>query len=227
MTSPDIRMTDYPGTASDLAFRRRFGEMVRSRRATRAYDPAPLPDRDVREYLGLVLEAPSAFNMQDPVIVAVEDEAQRRRLAEAANGQAQVAQAPMTLVFVARPGEWRRTFREVLDADVRAGRIDRAAADAKWEQVSGFQDARERAGLAREFALRNAMLAAGYAIVAAPAFGWSTSPMTGFDEDAVKEVLDIPADAVVGLLLAVGRGAERPAHPGRLPVERRVRRDRW
>ena len=94
MTSPDIRMTDYPGTASDLAFRRRFGEMVRSRRATRAYDPAPLPDRDVREYLGLVLEAPSAFNMQDPVIVAVEDEAQRRRLAEAAHGQAQVAQPP-------------------------------------------------------------------------------------------------------------------------------------
>ncbi|WP_448851831.1 nitroreductase family protein [Corynebacterium sp. 335C] len=226
MTSPDIRTTDIPA-ASDLAFRRRFAEMLRTRRATRAYDPAPLPEKDVREYLGLVLEAPSAFNMQDSTIVAVRDEAQRRRLAEAANGQKQVEQAPMTLVFVAGPDAWRRTLREVLESDVRAGRLDRAAADAKWEKVSGFQEQRARAGLAREFALRNAMLAAGYAIAAAPAFGWSTSPMTGFDEAAVKDVLGLPGDAVVGLLLAVGRGAEKPAHPGRLPVERRVRFDRW
>lgn len=214
-------------TAADLAFRRQFAEMVRTRRATRKLDPAPLNEADVREFLSLVCEAPTAFNLQDFTIVAVRDPAQRQRLSQAANGQAQVADAPMTLVFVAEPGAWRRTYREVLGNQIRAGRMDTAAADAQFSKVAAFQAQRTEKGLDREFALRNAMLSAGYALMAAPAFGWATSPMTGFDEEAVKKVLGLPAHAVVGLLLAVGKPLEAPAHPGRLPLERRVRRDRW
>lgn len=217
-------MTDQP---IDRDLRDRLADLVRARRAVRAYRPGPLDEDLVREYLGLILEAPSAFNLQDPGIILIRDPGVRARVLAAAGGQRQVAEAPLLLAFLADPAGWRRTLPEVTERNLASGYWDEAAAAERGERIRAFQRARAEAGLAREFALRNAMIAATYGILLAPAFGWASSPMTGFDDAALKVALGAPAEATVALLLAVGEPAEDPPHPGRLPLARRVHLDRW
>lgn len=74
---------------------------IRKRRSIRSYQ-----DRDVDEAaLNLVLEAarlaPSANNRQEWKFIVVKEKAIRRRLAEAANGQTFIAQAPVIIVACA------------------------------------------------------------------------------------------------------------------------------
>jgi nitroreductase len=76
-------------------------EAIKKRCSVRAYE-----DREVeKEKLQTLLEsarlAPSASNLQEWRIVVVRDKAMRAKLAEAANKQSFVAQAPVVLVFCA------------------------------------------------------------------------------------------------------------------------------
>lgn len=105
-------------------------------------------------------------------------------------------EAPLLLAFMAEPDGWEGTFDEIRDLNLASG---------YWDGAKAVE--RREAGLSREFAIRDAMIAASFAILAAEARGWAASPMTGFNEAGVK--------AAVG-----------PA-PARLPQERRVYRDRY
>lgn len=212
----------------DDDFRQAFSSMVRSRRATRVYQEGPLPEEDIKEFLELVLEAPSAFNLQDRSIVVIQDEAVRAEVLAAANNQKQVATAPLLLAFIAEPSGWKRTLPQLAEQNVTSGYWTADVAESRSTTISGFQSAREEAGLAREFAIRNAMIAASFAMLTAPAFGWSSSPMTGFNEAALKKAIGAEnTDTVVALLLAVGVPAEEPRHPGRFPADGRVYLDRY
>ena len=209
-------------------FRNQFADMVRGRRATRNLKSDPLPEAEVTEFLELIHSAPSAFNLQDRAVVIVDDPEVKAELAAAANGQQQVLDAPMTLVFLAEPTTWQRTFPAVKQQNLDSGFWNQEQADAKETRIAHFQQLRAERGLSREFALRDAMIAASFGMLIAEGFGWATSPMTGFEEVAVKKAIGAEdSDAVVALLLAVGKPNESPADAGRLPLDTRFFRNRY
>jgi nitroreductase len=51
----------------------------------------------------------------------------------------------------------------------------------------------------------------GYLLLAAQSLGYATSPMQGFDGDAVKKLLGLPASAEVVALVAMGSGRRERA----------------
>ena len=221
---------DSAATTDAAAFRGRFDAMVRARRANREFLPDALPEDEITDFLDVVLRAPSAFNMQARSIVRVEDPEVRAAVHEATRGQKQVLQAPLVLAFIAEPDGWEDTFDEVAAQYLASGQWDDVAAAAKRDRIAEFQKVRRDLGRSREYAIRDAMIAASFAMLAAEARGWASSPMTGFDEEALKKALgagDSARDVSVALLLAVGRPAGAPRDPGRLPLERRVYVDRY
>lgn len=146
----------------------------------------------------------------------------------AARNQRQVLEAPLILAFIAEPDGWEDTFEEVASQYFASGRWDDDFAAEKRRRIDGFQKDRRDLGHSREYAIRDAMISASFAMLAAEARGWATCPMTGFDEAALKKALGAAArDVSVALLLAVGRPAAAPKDPGRLPLERRVYVDRY
>lgn len=212
----------------DTTFTDTFDAMLRARRSTRDFVGEPLDDAEVEDFLDLVLTAPTAFNMQARSVVVVSDPGVRAEVHAAARKQRQVLEAPLLLAFMAEPDGWEGTFDEIRDLNLASGYWDGAKAVERRERIGGFQAERREAGLSREFAIRDAMIAASFAILAAEARGWAASPMTGFNDAGVKAALGAAdSDAVVALLLAVGPAASRPAAPARLPLERRVYRDRY
>lgn len=225
-----VTATEDAAPTTDAAFRDRFAAMLRNRRSHRDFLPDALPEDEVREFLELVMTSPSAFNMQARAVVRIEDPDVRAAVHAAARKQRQVLEAPLLLAFIAEPDGWEDTFDEVASQYLAAGRWNDAFAAEKRDRIAGFQKQRRDLGRSREYALRDATIAASFAMLAAEARGWATSPMTGFDEEALKAAIgadDSARDVSVALLLAVGRPAGAPKDPGRLPLERRVYVDEY
>ncbi|MEU3459150.1 nitroreductase family protein [Streptomyces sp. NPDC006733] len=201
---------------------------IRNRRTVRRYRPDPLPPHTLTTLLELALEAPTSWNLQDRSIVAVTSDEGRKGLARATGGQPQPHEAPVTLVFVAEPQAWRDDQSDV---------HDRARAAGAWsdEFIAGFAAAStafqrdlDRRGLLREYAVKDAMIAASFVMLAATELGLATSPMNGWDEEKVKQVIGIGdrPDLAIALLVSIGYPAEVRHHPGRRPLERNVFHER-
>ncbi|MEV6659312.1 nitroreductase family protein [Nocardia fluminea] len=204
-------------------------EAIRTRRTVRHYRPEPVSATDLEALLDLAIEAPTSWNLQDRAIVAVTSEAGRAGLAWATGGQPQPQQAPLMLVFVAEPESWREDHSDV---------YDQARGNSAWSEefiemfVSAsheFQDDLARRGLLREYAVKDAMIAATYVMLAATEMGLATSPMNGWDESKVKKTIGIGDrdDLAIALLMAVGHPAEQRNHPGRRARARNVFREAY
>lgn len=77
------------------------------------------------------------------------------------------------------------------------------------------------------YALEDATIACTYMMLAAHALRLHSCWTGAFDDDAVREVLNIPAHIRPVSLLAVGRGAVPEARTGRMPVGEHVHRETW
>lgn len=76
-------------------------EAVRSRRSVRAFHPDPIPQTLLEQLVELANCAPSAGNLQSRDFVLVRDADLRQGLAQAANDQDFLAQAPVVIVVCA------------------------------------------------------------------------------------------------------------------------------
>ncbi|MDO4761975.1 MAG: nitroreductase family protein [Corynebacterium sp.] len=176
-------------------------EAITSRRATRIYADTPVSEETALRVAQLALEAPTAFNAQRADLVVVRDQAVKDGLF-AASGQAQLRNAPVVFVAVARTGV-PTDLEEIFGAE-------RAAGIAQW---IGTDPAR-----LRESAMKDAMLVGSFALLAAQGEGLATSPTTGWDEAKVLEAIGLgdSTEHGVALVIAAGYPAEQPEHPGRL-----------
>ena len=204
-------------------------ETIRHRRSVRRFHPDPVPEALLSELIELTMEAPSSWNFQSRSVVVVRDPVARAALSRAAHGQRQPREAPLTLVFLAETGRWH----EDLSGVYRAARDNRA-----WDEdfvhatATGgidFQRDLDARGLSREYAVKDAVIAATHAMLAATAAGLASSPMNGWDEAEVLKAIGAEhrGDLAVALLLSVGYPAEQRRHPGRLPLHRVAFGDRY
>ncbi len=95
-----------------------FDDLVLQRKSIRAYSSRPVPFEDVQDVINTALESPSAKNLQPWEIIVVEDEERRRRLAEIANGQQFVGDAPIILAPVATEPQ------RIMTCDIPAYAVD-------------------------------------------------------------------------------------------------------
>lgn len=188
-----------------------------ARRSIRKYEPTPIPRAHLEEILRVTSLAPSPWNLQPWRFVIVEDAATKAKLQEAAYGQGQIGSAPAVIVMYSDMTDAINTVEETIHPGMRGPQGDKAAADIR-ATFGGFSDA-DRA--AWGFAESN--IALGYLLLTAQAHGYSTSPMLGFMPDKVKELLNLPADARIPALVAIGVGAEEGFPHHRHAVERIAR----
>jgi nitroreductase len=86
-----------------------FFQLIDARHSMRTYLETPLEEEKLRQILAAANRAPSAGNLQAYEIYVVRKKELRRALAQAADGQAFLAEAPVVLVFCANPdrsAEW-------------------------------------------------------------------------------------------------------------------------
>jgi 3-hydroxypropanoate dehydrogenase len=142
--------------------------LFRAARTANAFTDEPVSDEQLRAIYDLARWAPTSLNSQPLRIIAVRDDAAKRRLVRHLFGanQAKTEQAPLTLLLAAD-----RAF------DVHLPRLAPFLPDPE----AMFADAEVRVATADY----NATLQAGYLILAIRAAGLAAGPMAGFDASGV------------------------------------------
>ncbi len=183
-----------------------FLELIRTRYSTEGFDSErDLTDAQIRELVEDGIQAPSSFNIQHWRFVAVRKPEDRLRLQEAAFGQQQVVEAPVTFIIL---GDVRGAEKlpEMMARAVDCGAMPRRKA-AAWVRMA--EKVYADAAMARDEAIRSACLAAMVMMLAAEARGLASAPLSGFDAARVKQLFAIDERYVAVLLLPVGYPSSR------------------
>ncbi len=191
-------------------------EAIYSRRAVKHYDPDHvMPEEDLRKLLEAAVLSPTSFNIQNWRFVRVADPERRAEIQAAAWGQAQVTEASLLLVLCADLRSWAK------DAPPYWRDAPSEVSEQMVPMIEQFYDGNDQ--LQRDEAMRSCGIAAQTIMLAARATGYDSCPMIGFDPARVAEIIRLPEDHVIGLLVVVGK-ALKPARSrgGQLPLEQVV-----
>ena len=196
-------------------------DAIYSRRAVKHYDPDHvMPDEELHKLFEAAIQSPTSFNIQHWRFVVVRDQELRRQIRAAGNDQAQITDASILIVMTADVMAWKKDpQRYWRDAPPAVGKMI-----VDW--MGPFHEGRE--WIQRDEAMRSMGIAAQTIMLAAKAMGYDSCPMIGFDQDKVAKLINLPADHVLGLLIAVGKGTGAAwPKPGQLPLEAVVVHDRF
>ena len=192
-------------------------ECILSRSAAKYYDPAAkLSDDQIRELVRIGTSAPTSFHMQNWRFIAVRTSEAKARLSPIAWNQPAVTDAAVTFIICGQLAD-SSVIPERLAPLVEAG-VMPAAMVPEWENPARdlYMAYPQRQ---RDEAVRTGTFGAAAMIYAARSLGLGSTPMIGFDAEAVHEQFGLAANEVPVMLLSVG--AERPgnwAQKPRLPV---------
>jgi nitroreductase len=210
-----------------------LSEIVWQRRAALHFEPLPVREKDLKKILEVGLEAPSGFNLQPWRFIVVSNHKQRKRLREAAMGQAKVEEAPVVVVACGDTQGWRHSD---LDEMLRLARDNGVGNEAQYESTrrnvyAALVQPGDAGGIRPDVAVwvnRNVMIALTTMMWMAEALGYDTAPLEGFSESKVRELLKIPMWVRVVALLAIGHGTtqEKP-YGGRFATSRTVFAEEW
>lgn len=196
-------------------------DAIQQRRSVKHYDAShQMSEAEIQQLMELAILSPTSFNMQNWRFVVATDPELRQSLRAAAWNQAQVTDACLTLIICA---DLNAPFKDP------ARYWKDAPADAQEKLVPlipGFY--KDNAQLQRDEAMRSCGIAAQTVMLAAKAMGYDTCPMIGFNPEKVAELIHLPEDHVIGMMITIGKAA-KPAwpRPGQLPLEAVVLRNRF
>ncbi len=201
---------------------------IEARRSVKHFKPDPIDSATLDRLIELTLTSPSSWNLQPWRIVLVQDAARRQALHEVAFRQPQVLEAPVTFVFAVDVRAWERDLPPMVEQARAAGAWPDAYCEVVKNVAPQGQHGLDGAGLLREYAIKDAMIAATHTVLAAQSLGLGTTFMNGYVEAGVKEVIgaaDRP-EIAIAVLLPVGHPLELPANPGRFARGERVFEER-
>lgn len=178
---------------------------IRARRSVKHFDPSfKIPQEEEDELIDLAMQAPSSFNLQHWRLVNVKDDALRQQIQEASFNQAQVTEASLTFIITADLNAWKKE-------PARYWRnAPQQAQDILVPMITPFYEGKDQ--LQRDEALRSVGFIGQTMMLAAKAMGYDSCPMIGFDQDKVAEIIKLPEDHIIGMMLVIGK-ALKPAWP--------------
>ena len=191
---------------------------IKERRSVKHYDPVhEMSEAEINAMFELALLSPTSFNMQNWRFVVVTDPEKRAAIQAAAWNQAQVTEASITILLCAN-----------LNAHEDAGRYwvhaPQSVQDMLVPMIAPLYQ--NNAQLRRDEAMRSIGIAAQTLMLTAKSMGYDSCPMIGFDPEKVAEIIELPENHVIGMMLTVGKALkDANVRSGQLPYDEVVFRN--
>ncbi len=196
-------------------------DAIKSRRAIKHYDPTfKISEKDLDCLLEHMLESPTSFNLQHWRFVLIDDKNLRKQIREAAWGQEQVTDASLLFILCADTKAWEKSPEQYWkDSPIETKEM-------MVPMIKDFYQDKEQ--LQRDEALRSVGIAAQTTMLAAKAMAYDSCPMIGFDHQQVAELIKLPHDHIIGMMLVIGK-ATKPAwpKPGQLTIDEVLVRNKF
>ena len=188
-------------------------EAIYKRRSIKQYDPNHKLSLDEEQKLfEAMIQAPTSFNIQHWRFVILRNPELRAKIRkEYGNDQAQMTDASLLVLFAADMKAWQKQPERYW------ANAPKEVADLLVGWMGPFHEGRE--WLQRDEAQRSIGMAMQTLMLAAQELGYQSCPMIGFDIEKVAELIKLPADHVMGPMVAIGKGIKDPwPKPGQLPL---------
>ena len=196
-------------------------ETIKERRSVKHYDANhKLTDDEINRLMSLAVLSPTSFNMQNWRFILVKDPEIRKQIRAAAWDQAQVTDSSVLIVVCADLKSWKNNPAQYW---VNA---PKEAQDFLVSAMGPFYEGKDQ--LQRDEAMRSCGIAAQTIMLAAKSMGYDSNPMIGFDPDKVAEIIKLPENHIISMLIAIGKQTQ-PAMPrgGQLPLNKVVFTDKF
>jgi nitroreductase len=188
-------------------------DCILSRSSTKYYDPAAtLSDEQISELVRIGTSAPTSFHLQNWRFIAVRTPEAKARLSPIAWSQPAITEAAVTFIVCGQLAD-SGVVPERLAPLVQAG-VMPAKMVPEWE-IPARDLYMEHPQRQRDEAVRTGTFGAAAMIYAARSLGLGSTPMIGFDPEAVHREFGLTQDEVPVMLLSVG--AERPGNWAQKP----------
>lgn len=196
-------------------------EAIYARRAIKRFDPNHrLTKEEQKKLLEAAIQAPTSFNIQHWRFVVVDDPALRRELRALGNDQSQITDASLLVIMTADVKAWQKEPQRYWR------RAPAPVAEMLVSWMGPFHEGRE--WLQRDEAQRSIGMAMQTLMLAAKSMGYDSCPMIGFDIEKVAAAIRLPADHVMGPMVAIGKGTKEPwPKPGQLGLDEVVIKNRF
>lgn len=196
-------------------------DAIEQRRSVKHFEPNhKLTDNELKKILSLAVLSPTSFNMQNWRFVIVKDKILRKQIRAASWDQAQVTDASILLVVCADLKSWKK------DPAQYWINVPKDTQDFLVSSMGPFYADNEE--LQRDEAMRSCGIAAQTIMLTAKSMGYDSNPMIGFDPNKVAEIINLPKDHIISMLIAIGKQT-KPAMPrgGQLPLEKVIFTDKF
>ncbi|WP_299290995.1 nitroreductase family protein [Nitrosopumilus sp.] len=182
-------------------------EAIRTRRAVKKFDSSyKMTAEQVKSLMELVILSPTSYNQQNWRFVTVIDQSVKEKISKAARDQAQPKDGSLVVVLCGNMSAWK-------DEPTRYWRNHPVE---KQEQVKNslarkYADSPQNR---RDEAIRSCGFAAQTIMLAARQMGLDSCPMVGFEYDQLAEIINLPEDHLISMMVVVGKAAEPAAERG-------------
>ncbi len=178
---------------------------IQERRSVKHYDSsAELTDQQFQQLISATLLSPTSYNIQHWRFVRIQDSELRKALKTAAWEQSQITEASEVIVICADINAWNdrpERYWEKADADTQ---------NLLVPMIDSFY--RGKPQLQRDEAIRSCGIAAQTLMLAAKAMGFDSNPMIGFDGEQVANLIKLPDNHLIAMIVAIGK-ASKAARP--------------
>lgn len=176
-------------------------EAIESRRSVKRYDPNhKMSQEEINQLISLAILSPTSFNIQNWRFVVLTDPELKDKAKQASWGQAQVTDASIVVLLCADLMSWNK------EPERYWRNAPKAAQDALVPMIGKFYA--NNLELQRDEAIRSCGIAAQTIMLAAKSMGYDTCPMIGFDPIKIGELINLPKDHLITLMITVGKALE-------------------
>lgn len=187
-------------------------DAIEKRRAVKHFDPQhQMTSEEINKIISLAILSPTSYNIQNWRFVHVVDKELRKKIRAASWNQSQVTDASMLLLLCAdlkawekNPARyWKNAPKEVQDYIVPAI----------------LKSYRDQDQFMRDEAIRSCGIAAQTIMLSVKSMGYDSCPMIGFDPKEVGNLINLPKDHMICMMITIGKAVkEAQSRGGQLPL---------
>jgi nitroreductase len=174
-------------------------QAIESRHSIRKFIQQPIDEQDLQSIFELVRLSPSAWNLQPWRFHVVTDDNLKNQLEEAAFGQKQVTSAPAVIVVTSDMEDILANIADTVHPGLSAEQKEKEVANLS-AHFNGMSV--EQRG---QWGLTQTNIAFGILMLAVQGYGYSSNPMLGFNQDKVRELLELPNHVQFAGILPIGK----------------------
>ena len=195
-------------------------EAIRKRRSIRKFKSDPIPEEKISLLLESARLAPSGTNTQPWRFIVIKDNDTKKKLQKAAHNQRHIKSAPVIIACCADLKAFKE-FPERVDELIESGALPERTREVFVPYLKKGMDTVTKDALMIA-AAANVAIAVEHIVLQAVEIGLGTCWVRWYEDNKVKEILDIPDHVEVMALLPVGIPDEAPSPRPRLSLDKIV-----